>query len=44
MWDLLVQRISNKTPIRHIHSNLFRCSAQRTNAVDMLNQHNFEMY
>jgi len=42
MRNLLVQRISNKPPMRHIHPNLFQCSVQRTNAVDMLNQHNFE--
>ena len=42
MRNLLVQRISNKPPIRHIHPILFQRSPQRTNAVDILNQHNFE--
>lgn len=44
MRDLLVQRISNKPPIRHIHIDFFQSSAQGTNAVDMLNQHNFEQH
>ena len=44
MWDLLVQRISNKPPIRHIHIDFFQSSAQGTNAVDMLNQHNFKQH
>ena len=38
MRNLLVQRISNKPPICHIHADFFQYTAQRTNAVNVLNK------
>lgn len=44
VWYLLIQRISYKPPVRHIHSDFFQRPAQRTDAVDMLDKHNFEQH
>ena len=44
MRNLLVQRISNKPPICHIHADFFQCTAQRTNAVNVLNKYDSEQH
>ena len=44
VWYLLMQRITNKPPVRHIHTDFFQRSAQRTDAVNMLDKHNFEQH
>ena len=42
MRNRLIDGIADKPAVCHVHFHFFQCSAQRGNAIDMLNQHDFE--